>query len=652
MKKYCAVALIASSALLSAGQQQDMVEWPVWSGDNAQSKYSSLPDITPANVHQLEQVWEWNTGELPLKEFGTRPGGFQATPLMIQNRLYLSTPYHRVVALDAETGAEIWAFDPEASKGREDNIGLTHRGVAYWRGSDARIFINTDNRLFALDPDTGKPIASFGQGGFANLTDGLVRPIKEKQFSQTSPPVIYKNLVIVGSRVPDRSMYRGDTPGTVQAFDVLTGKRAWLYYTTPQSPDDPRASTWEGESWRYTGHSNVWGPMSVDDNLGLVFVPVSTPSSDYWGGRRPGQNLCAECIVALDASSGKVAWYFQAVHHGLWDLDFPAAPNLVTITVDGRRIDAIAEISKQGFTYVFERATGKPVWPIEERPVDTETDVPHEKPWPTQPFPTKPTPFAVQGVSLDDANDLTPEIKALAVERMSQFRLGPLFTPPSLRGTLQRPMNTGGANWPGAAFDPETGRLYFKSSEGISTNQVCKSDGTVPDVDLEYSNDCEFGALGPFQRPGVQTGPRGGASKLGPIPMIKPPYGNLISLDLNLGEIAWKVPFGEGSPAVRNHPLLKGVTLPERLGTTGAGGVMVTKTGLVFIAGGEPYLYAFDKTNGRELWRLPLPARATASPMTYRARNGRQFVVVASGSGPDSTLVAFALASPQPPNPQ
>ena len=294
MKRFCAIAVVAASALLGAqGRPQRMVEWPYWSGDNAQNRYSTLPDITPANVNQLEKVWEWSTGELPLPEHNSRPGPFEATPLMIDNVLYVSTPYHRVVALDAETGAERWAFDPEASKGREDNIGFKHRGVAFWRGNDSRIFLNTDNRLFALDASTGKPIASFGPGGFANLTDGLVRPIKEKHFSQTSPPVIYKNLVIVGSRVPDRAMFKGDTPGTVQAFDVRTGKRAWVFYTTPQSPTDPGASTWEDESWRHTGHSNVWGPMSLDDNRGLLYVPVSTPSSDYWGGRRHGQNLFA-----------------------------------------------------------------------------------------------------------------------------------------------------------------------------------------------------------------------------------------------------------------------------------------------------------------------------------------------------------------------
>ena len=297
---------------------------------------------------------------MPQPEYRTRPGSFEATPLMVNDVLYLSTPYKRVVALNAETGAELWAFDPETWKGREDSIGFKHRGVAYWSSGDAaRIFLNTDERLFALDAKTGKPVTTFGQNGVASLTENLVRPIKKLHTSQTSPPVVYKNLVIVGSRVPDRLEYKGDPPGTVQAFDVRSGKRVWIFYTIPQSGKDPGANTWENESWKITGHANVWGPMSLDEGRGLLYVPVSTPSGDYWGGRRHGQNLFAESLVALDGATGKVKWYFQAVHHGLWDYDFCSAPNLVTITVNGRKIDAVALVSKQGFTYVFDREIGR-----------------------------------------------------------------------------------------------------------------------------------------------------------------------------------------------------------------------------------------------------------------------------------------------------
>ena len=302
-----------------------------------------------------------------------------------------------------------------------------------------------------LDAVTGELLADFGDSGRVNLTEGFPNYVSEEEFDQTSPPVVFEDLVIVGSRVPDRIQHRFDTPGSVQAFDVYTGERRWVFYTVPQSNDSFGADTWEGGTWRFTGHANVWGLMSLDPERGLLFVPTSTPSSDYWSGRRVGANLFAETLLALNARTGEREWHFQAVHHGLWDYDLTAPPNLVTITVDGRAIDAVAEVSKQGFTYVFDRATGEPIWPIEERPVDTETDVPDEVPYPTQPFPTKPPPFAEQGTSLADANDLTPEIHALAVEEMQQFRLGPLFTPPSLKGTLMRPREVGGANWGGAA---------------------------------------------------------------------------------------------------------------------------------------------------------------------------------------------------------
>ena len=521
--------------------------------------------------------------------------------------------------------------------------GFKHRGVAFRReGDELHLFLNSRVRLYALDAATGQLLPGFGDGGSVHLTQGHGREVRDDDFDQTSPPVVFEDLVIVGSRVPDRVQRRFDTPGSVQAFDARTGERRWIFFTVPQSNDAFGADTWEDQSWRYTGHANVWGLMSLDAERGLLYVPTSTPSSDYWGGRRVGANLFAESLLCLDARSGERLWHFQAVHHGLWDYDFTSPPNLVTITVDGRTIDAVAEVSKQGFTYVFDRVTGEPVWPIEERPVDTTTDVPGEVPYPTQPFPTKPPAFAGQGVALDDANDLTPEINAIAREEMGRFRIGPLFTPPALRGTLQRPRIDGGANWGGAGFDPETGLLYVRSSEGTSPNQVCEVLGEDPDVDVEFSNNCPHGAAGQIfaGRPGATEVAR---SRLGPIPLIKPPYAYLTAIDLNRGEIAWRVPFGEGSRIVRNHPLLRGVDLPERLGTPGANGLMVTAGGLVVIGGGDPYLYAFDKATGAEIWRGATPYRTSGNPMTYRTASGRQFIVIATGAGPDAALVAFTL---------
>ena len=648
MGKLVATVVLLSATLFAGAQESvGMIEWPYVGAQQAHTKYSAVEDITAANVGELEIVWRWEPNEMPLKEYGTWPGQFQATPIMVGNVLYLSTMYMRVVALDAETGTELWTYDPRTYEGGPKGVsptGFKHRGVAWWsEGSAARIFLNSRDRLYAIDAATGEPDPRFGDSGSVLLTEGHGRPVSRHEFDQTSPPVVFEDLVIVGSRVPDRVQRKFDPPGTVQAFDVQTGERRWIFFTIPQSSDDFGAETWEEESWRYTGHANVWGFMSLDAERGLLYVPTSTPSSDYWGGRRVGANLFAESLVCLDARTGERRWHFQTVHHGVWDYDLAAAPNLATITVDGREIDAVAQVAKNGFTYVFDRVTGDPVWPIEERLVDTATDVPGEVLYPTQPFPTRPPPFSRQGVSLEDANDLTPEIHTLAMEQMQRFRLGPLYTPPSLQGTLQRPGTSGGANWGGAAFDPETGLLYVRTSEDVATNQVCANAGDDPEVDVEYSNNCPYGATLVMYReaggPGAAQTPE---SELGPIPLIGPPYAHLVAIDLNAGEIAWKVPFGEGNPEIREHPLLRGVELPERLGTRGNSGPLVTGGDLVFVGGGAPYLYAFDKATGAEVWRGATPFPTNANPMTYRARSGRQYVVIATGFGEDAALVAFA----------
>src|SRR5437773_2097049 len=347
-------------------------DWPFYGGDQAGTKYSPIADINRESVARLAPAWEWSTREKALPQFGTRPGAFEVTPLMIDNVLYLVTPYNRVVALDADTGAEIWAFDPKAYEdGQPPNgTGYVHRGIAAWRDSKTgtlRIFLNSRYRLIALDGPTGQPVVSFGDSGTVDISRGLVWEINKKHYTNTSPPVVYKDLVILGNGVGDRLVYKNDPPGDVRAFDARTGTRVWTFHTIPQQGEFGN-DTWGAESWKFTGHTNVWAPMTLDMARGLLYLPVSTPSNDFFGGRRPGANLFAESLVCLDASTGVRKWHFQIIHHGLWDYDNPSPPNLVTIRSNGHTTDAVVQLTKQGFAYVFDRVTGKPVWPIEERP--------------------------------------------------------------------------------------------------------------------------------------------------------------------------------------------------------------------------------------------------------------------------------------------
>ena len=359
---------------------------------------------------------------------------------MIGGVLYVSTPYNRVVALEAETGAQIWSYDPRTIEdGQPPNgTGYVHRGIAAWRdGGRLRLFLNTRYRLICLDAETGKPITSFGTDGIVDLSQGLIRPIEKLHYTNTSPPVVYKDLVILGNGVGDRLAYKNDPPGDVRAFNARTGKQVWSFHTIPQQGEFGN-DTWQGDSWKVAGHTNVWAPMTLDERRGLLYLPVSTPSNDFYGGARHGANLFAESLVCLDANTGTRKWHFQITHHGVWDYDLASPPNLVTLTVRGRKVDAVVQLTKQSLVFVFDRVTGKPIWPIEERPVP-QSDVPGEQTSPTQPFPTRPAPLLPLGVSLDDAFDLTPELKAAAQAEMKKYRLGPLYTPPSLEGTIMRP---------------------------------------------------------------------------------------------------------------------------------------------------------------------------------------------------------------------
>ena len=606
------------------------VDWPVYGGDPGGMKYSALTQINRESITGLEVAWSWDADEQPVAGSSlafrgerVRPGRFEATPIVINDTMYVSTPYSRVIALDARTGKEYWSYDPRAYSWGQlpRNCGFCHRGVAMWSdGNQRRIFINSRWNLIALDAATGQPIESFGVGGKIDLTEGLIWEINKLHYTNTSPPVIWNNLVILGSGMPDDRVYRRNPPGDIQAFDARTGERVWTFHTIPQ-PGELGNDTWEDESWSYTGSTNVWAPFTVDTERGLVYLPVGTPNGDYYGGHRKGYNLFAESLLCLDARTGERVWHFQTVHHGIWDYDPPAPPNLVTIEVDGRVIDAVTLITKSGFTFVFDRVTGEPVWPIEERPVSV-SDVPGERTAPTQPFPTKPAPFARQGFTLDDVIDFTPEIKAEAIELLGSYRLGPLFTPPSLEGTVTMPSATGAAGWGGAAFDPRTNVLYIPSKDRPLVHQLVEPEPGTADADY-------------VQRLRGLT--------VSGLPILKPPYGTLTAIDLNSGEHLWQVPLGD-QPGIRNHPMLAGVELPQ-LGRMGNAGPLITAGGLVFLSGYNPQLYAVHSETGETIWEGDLLGNeGTANPMTYETSNGQQFIVIGvTGSNSDRGLIAFAL---------
>ncbi|MBY0489315.1 MAG: pyrroloquinoline quinone-dependent dehydrogenase [Gemmatimonadaceae bacterium] len=622
------------------------VDWPTPSGDPGAMRYSALADINRATVARLKEAWRWNTGEKSIRANGeqkaARPGLFQASPVVIGDTLYVSTPYAAVAALDARTGRELWKFDPEVWRaGQPSNgTGFVHRGVATWASSGAqrerRVFINARWKLFALDAATGKRITSFGTNGEIDLTRELRRKVNPLQYTNTSPPVVYGDLVIVGNGVGDRIRYPNDPPGDVQAFDVHTGKRVWSFHTVPDSGEFGW-QTWENGSYKEMGHTNVWAPMSLDVKRGLLFLPVSTPTNDWYGGDRKGDNLFAESVVALNAKTGARVWHYQLVHHGLWDYDLPAPPVLATITWQGKPRDVVAVPSKTAWIYVFDRETGKPIWPIVERPVPA-SDVPGERTSPTQPIPTNPAPFARQSVTEQDLIDFTPELKRRALEVFTKYRSGPIFTPPSVQGTIVMPGAIGGAGWGSTAYDPETHTLYVKASDNPALYRVQKG---VPNdtIGYEYTVDLTHATLG------VTADPDSGKSDHTPpeqLPIIKPPYGTMTAIDLNTGKRRWQVTLGD-TPAIRNHPLLKGITLPP-LGVSGAVGGTVTKGGLIFATGGGSVLYALDTRTGAVVWQFELPAgRGYANPVTYRAANGVQYVVIASGGGDNAELIAFSL---------
>ena len=613
-------------------------EWRSYGADAGGTKYSPLDQITKTNVKDLQLVWRWKA-----ENFGPAPDfNYEATPLMVGGTLYTTAGLRRdVVAIDGATGETLWMFRyDEGVRGERAPIRpAAGRGVAYWTdGVEARILhVTRGYHLIALDPRTGRPVPGFGKDGIVNLFEGLDQwPPQPGQIGWNSPPIVVQDVVVVGAALGS-SRSKEFVTGHVRGYDVRTGKRVWIFHTIPR-PGDFGNETWEKESWNYTGHTGVWAPMSADEELGYVYFGVETPTNDTYGGHRPGDNLFANSLVCLDARTGKRVWHFQLTHHELWDYDIPTAPTLIDITVDGQKIKAVAQVTKQAFTYVFDRVTGRPVWPIEERSVP-QSDVPGEKTSPTQPFPTKPPPFDRQGMTLDDLIDFTPKLKAEAVKIASGYKLGPLFTPPivaganGLKGALTLPNVRGGGNWQGGAVDPETGILYVASQTNAWSFAVTH--------DPKRSSMDYIGAGG------------GGPSVLGPqgLPLVKPPWGRITAIDLDIGEHVWMVPNGDTPDYVKNHPALKGITLP-RTGRPGAAGILVTKTLLLAGEGsgfydprgaGGPMFRAYDKKTGAIVGEIELPANQSGIPMTY-AINGRQYLVVAVGAiGRPAELVALSL---------
>ncbi len=607
-------------------------EWRYYGGDAGSTKYSALDQITRANVGQLQVAWRWSTPDNDIAKANPTalPGSYEDTPLMANGVLYTFTSLGVIAAIDPATGKTIWQYDPETWKaGRPTNLGFVHRGLAYWsNGSLERIVAGThDAYLLSVDAKTGKPDQTFGAGGKVDLTERLAYVQRGRNYTSSSTPVVVRNVVIAGASISDGAQNKEHVRGDVSGYDIRSGKRLWTFRSIPQ-PGEFGNETWEGDGAEYSGNTNVWSLMSVDEALGYVYLPFGTPTNDYYGGHRLGNNLFAESLVCVDATTGKRVWHFQAVHHGLWDYDFPAAPVLGEITVDGRRVSAVMQISKQGFVYVFDRRTGAPVWPIEERPVP-QTDVPGEKTSPTQPFPTRPPAFDRQGFTDDDVVDYTPAIKARAMEMVKPYVRGPLFTPPSERGTIQLPGNGGGANWSGAAFDPASGMLYVPS---VTSPFLVKLE---PPADPARSNLR-------FRRQGqAQLGTLEG------IPLSKPPYSRVTAYNMNTGTTAWQIPLGDGP---RHHPLLKELNLGPLGG--GRGYPLATST-VLFIAhrglrpgatnpsGEPPSLLALDKATGAPIAKIELPL-PPSTPSTY-LHNGRQYIVMATGAGAQTEIVALAL---------
>ena len=678
-------AFIAAATVLVAQAGKD-TEWPTYGGDLAGTRYRPLDQINASNFSKLEVAWRFKTDNL-----GTRPEfKLEGTPLMIRGVLYATGGTRRsVIALDAATGEMLWMHgEREGARGAAAPRQLSGRGLAYWTdGKEERIiYVTPGYRLIALDAKTGVPIASFGKAGAVDLkleADQTILPdLTTGEIGLQSAPVVAKDTVIVGAAFREGMTPRTvrNNKGYVRGYDVRTGKRLWIFHTIPVKGEFGY-DTWLNGSAENTGNTGVWTQITVDEQLGLVYLPVESPTSDYYGGHRPGNNLYGESLVCVDLKTGQRKWHFQLVHHPIWDMDISSAPILADINVNGRAVKAVAQPSKQGFLYVLDRVTGQPVWPINERPVEKGT-VPGEWYSPTQPIPSKPPNYSRNGVFIEDLIDFTPTLRDEARTIVSKYKIGPVYTPP-VASTIGGPWATltmgtaaGGTNWPGGSYDPDNHNVVVYACNSCVTpiglikppKEVSEADyllGTAGQ-EVRFRTGPGEGAGADAPRGGAAAAParaaagRGGAVISNPpaltvqgLPLVKPPYSTISAINLDRGEIVWQIPHGETPDAVRNHQALKGLKIP-RTGQPGYNiGTLVTK-GLVVAGDGQittvagvrgAKLRAYDKSNGKEVGSVQMPAPQSGSPMTYM-QNGKQYIVVAVSGGPYSgEYIAYSLPS-------
>ncbi len=620
-------------------------EWRYLNGDPLSTRYAPLDQIDKDNFKDLKIAWRWKPaiGPAPPSLGGTAQGNgdptlaiyrSESTPIMVHGVLYTAAGGQRVVAaIDAATGQQLWIWMGMDEGGRDRSAPRRNagRGVAYWTdGQDERIFVVTTGfYLVALDAKTGVPAASFGVNGAVDLMKELNVPFDHvTHIGNSSPPMVYKDTVIVPPALEEgfTPVSMRNTPGYVMAFDARTGKQKWMFHTVPKAGEFG-AETWENGSNAYTGNTGVWAPISVDPELGYAYLPVESPTDDYYGGHRLGSNLFGNSIVCVDVETGKRIWHYQITHHDIWNYDLPSAPALVNMTVDGRPVKALVQLTKQGYAYVLDRVTGEPVWPFEERPAPA-SDVPGERAWPTQPHPTRPPAYDYQGYVEDDLIDFTPELRTQAIRIARQYRLGPVFTPPSeikpdgTKGSWYNPGGTGGSLWQSGGFDPETGTFYIPSKSGPTIISVVND----PKSDLRFSRG------------------RGADLSVKGLPILKPPYSRITALDLKKGEFAWVAPLGTTPARVSQNPALKDINLPNTGGIGLHATLLVTKTLLIAGEGwgGAPVVRAYDKKTGAVLFEVSIPGMMGSMPMTYMV-NGKQYIAFTIGT-PTQAAEVMSLA--------